>query len=444
MFKIIAFLLIFLIIIPIWSAIAAKKRNWQIAAFVLMVFFTCTMQMIHIAPLPDWRGSARGFAVTMVDISASVMFLSIFFSKNTTKRFFPPGAWTYLIYYLFCILSVTNAIFIPQWGFEILKMFWMYVYFVAVYNFFLNHKDLWTLIYAICGTVFFMLLFALYQKYIQGGYYQIPSTMPHQNSLSLYVALFGSILLGVMLNERVSQLKMAILGLGVLSTLLLSLFTYSRGGMLSYAMAISLVGLGSITLNGITKQKMSFIGAGVLAGAVLVAIAAPRIIERFTRAPEASANTRVFLALAAERMANDYRFGVGANNFSAHSGPGGKYALELYENTNPAVAEEKPYGGIVETIYLLVAAECGWSGLAALMLWLFYYFVLSIWNTFYLRNAACFGISIGASCGLFANYSQSVIEWSLKQYGNFYQLMLVFALISAIWTRRKILKQRKA
>lgn len=436
--KLLVFGLIFGFVIPIGTYLAAKYPKVRVVAFIMMLSFTCKMVMIHISPWPEWRGSARGYAFTMVDISAAIVFLSIWFDPRCSKRFFPPGYWTYLIYYLFILMSGVNALYPQPWGFEVLKMFWMYIFFVASFNFLMNHKNLWTVIYAICGIVFFMFIVGFYQKYVSGGHYQIPSTMPHQNSLSLYVELFGAVILGVLLNEKANHVQTVILVIGFFSCLLLSIFTYSRGGMLCFMLAIAVVGLGSIGLNGFTTQKVSFIVLGIVGGVILLSIAMPRIIQRFQHAPEASKNTRIYLAWAATRMAHDYRMGVGANNFSAHSGPGGKYAIELYENTK--ISEDTPiFGGIVETIYLLVAAECGWAGLGALLLWFLYYFILVLRCTWTLRHHACFGISLGLFAGLLANFSQSAIEWSLKQYGNFYQLMFVFSLISAIWVCRKAL-----
>ncbi len=436
MWKVAVFFLIFAVIIPGWSVLAAASPRWRTAAFIGMLFFTCGLVMINIDPLPDWRGTARGYALTMVDIFSSIVFLSIYLDRKCKKVFFPPGSWTYGLYFFFVILSGVNAVFLQQWGFEIVKMFWMYVFFVAGYNYLVNYRNLWPTVYAICGVLLLMFLVGFYQKYIAGSHFQIPSTMPHQNSMSLYVELFGCIILGVLLNEKLKLWQMALLSAGFLSALMLMIFSYSRGGLFCFMFAVVLLLAGSVILGGFNLQKLTFILLGTVVGAALVAYAAPRIIQRFQNAPEASKNTRIFLAYAAARMANDYKLGVGANLFSAYSGPTGKYSTELYETTR-ITEETPPYGPIVETIYLLVAAECGWLGLVSLIIWFGYYLVVAWQNTIFFRHGDFFGISLGTVCGLFANYLQSVIEWSLKQYNNFYQLMFVFALTAAIYAYRK-------
>ncbi len=435
MFKALAFCLIFLVIIPVGSLLASHNMRVRTFAFVGMLFFTCWMQMIHIAPMPLWTGTARGFALSMVDIFACIVLGGTWLDSRSKRVFFPAGSWAYFLYMFMIILSVVNAMWVPQWGFEVVKMFWMFIFFLAAYNFLLNSRNLWSVIYSICGIVIFMFLYGLYQKYIKGGYYQIPSTMPHQNSLSLYIAVCGAVILGVLLNEKISKAQMVLLSFTSVAGIALSIFTYSRGGLICYAGGLGLVTIGSVFLNGLTSRKVGFILTGAIVGGILLMIAAPRIIHRFERAPEASKNTRIFLALAATRMANQFKLGVGANNFSEYSGPGNEYAAEMFASVR--VTDETPHsGGIVETIYLLVAAECGWGGLVALLVWFWYYYIMALRGVFALRKRPCFGMILGIFCGLTSNYIQSTMEWSLKQYGNFYLTMLMFALIAVIWKSR--------
>ena len=433
----------FVMVIPFLAFITAKSDRCKFIVFAIMLFFTCTMQAIHIAPLPEWTGTARGFAFTMVDICCLGLFLGMCFDKRCPVKKIPTGAWLFFIYFAFILLSGINAPYKLQWGFEVLKMFWMYLFFVTSYNFILHYKSLWPIMYVICVIVFFMFCVGFYQKYLSGGRYQIPSTMPHQNSMTLYLELFGCIILGVLLNEKLNALRTMILLTGFFSSLLLLLFSFSRGGLVCFLFAIMLVALLSVVLGGFSMQKMSFILLGVVGGSILLTLAMPRIIQRFEKAPEASKNTRIYLAYAATRMANDYKLGVGANNFSAFSGPFEKYAVEMYENTKINEEESDPYGGVVETIYLLVAAECGWGGLVALLVWFIYYWMVSFNNMMFLRCHETFGVAIGCTFGLLANYFQSAIEWSLKQYNNFYELMFVFALVAALSVYRKRMMGKK-
>ena len=165
----------------------------------------------------------------------------------------------------------------------------------------------------------------------------------------------------------------------------------------------------------------------------IVGYALPHIILRFTKAPAASKNTRIVLAVASKRMANDYRLGFGANNYSEYSSGRYPYVGNFY-------AEHVQYGGIVETIYLLVAAECGWWGLGMLILWFLYYYLSDIISMFVLRKKPCSGIVIGLFSGMTCIYWHSSLEWSLKQCNNFAEQMVVYALVGVIAVNRKNIK----
>ena len=55
----------------------------------------------------------------------------------------------------------------------------------------------------------------------------------------------------------------------------------------------------------------------------------------------------------------------------------------------------------------------------------------------FLRKYPCSGISIGLLGGLTIIYAHSTLEWSLKQYNNFAEQMIVYALIGVIAVNRK-------
>ena len=97
--------------------------------------------------------------------------------------------------------------------------------------------------------------------------------------------------------------------------------------------------------------------------------------------------------------------------------------------------------GIVETIYLLVGAECGVAGLGFLLLWFGYYLVAAVFLLKKFARRPEFYILAGLCGGLTAVYLQSGLEWVLKQPVNFVQLMIMFAVISFL--RSDYLRRRK-
>ena len=432
--KIVAFLFIFLYVIPLMTVLCCLFPTFRHICFAGMLYFTSNEYSLNFVPMPDWRGTARGYAFTPVSLFAVPLLLSMFFSIKYKIKLFPPGAFFYLLYYLAVLFSGINAIHMHQWGFEVYKMFWMYITFLAAFNYLNNSKNLTFFVYVVCSILIILFIVGLYQKY-RMGIYQIHSTFPHQNSLSLYLELFGLLSLGVLMNEHVDKYLFPFCLFAFCGSVLLIIFTYSRGGLVIYFGGIAIVCALSILFNGFSARRLTLMLIGLIVMLSIVGYALPRIIQRFTKAPEASKNTRIVLAVASKRMADDYRLGFGANNYSEYSGMAYDYVQDYYHEY-----DDKRYGGLVETIYLLVEAECGWWGLGTLVLWFLYYYLSDIISMFVLRKKPCSGIVIGLFAGLTCVYWHSSLEWSLKQYNNFAEQMIVYALIGVIAVNRKNIK----
>ncbi|MBR4717039.1 MAG: O-antigen ligase family protein [Lentisphaeria bacterium] len=438
--KIVAFLFVFLYLMPFMTALCCMFPTFRHVCFACLLYFTSNELSMSFLPIPDWPGTARGYTVSAVYLFAASLLLSMMFSFKYKVKLFPPGAFTYFLYYLAILLSGINAVHMRQWGFEVFKMFWMYITFLAVFNYLNNSRNLFFFAYVVCCILIVLFIVGFYQKY-RMGIFQIRSTFPHQNSLSLYLELFGLLTLGILMNEQMSRLLFFLCLCAFGSSVLLIIFTYSRGGLVVYFGGIAIVCALSILFNGFSTRRLTLMLVGLLVMLTIVGYALPRIVARFTRAPESSKNTRIVLALASKRMANDTRLGFGANNYSEYSGGEYNYVQDYYaENDSPR------YGGIVETIYLLVAAECGWWGLGTLILWFLYYYLSDIISMFVLRKMPCSGLAIGIFAGLTCNYWHSTLEWSLKQYNNFEGQMIIYALVGVIAVNRKNIKaayQRK-
>jgi len=431
--KILVFLFIFLYMIPFMTVICCIFPAFRHVCFAGMVYFTSNDLSISFMPMPDWRGTARGYVFTAVYFFAVPLLISAFFNLQYKVRLFPPGAFFYFLYYLAVLISGVNAIYLHQWGFEVYKMFWMYITFLAAFNYLNNSKDLSFFIYVVCAVLIILFLVGFNQKY-RMGMFQIRSTFPHQNSLALYLELFGLLTLGTLMNEQMGKILFLLTLVAFGGSALLIVFTYSRGGLVIYFGGIAIVCGLSILLNGFSVRRLTLMLIGLIVMLSVIGYALPRIILRFTKAPEASKNTRIILALAAKQIANDYRLGVGANNWTEYSGS--KYNYVAVRDYN--APEER--GGVVETIYLLVAAECGWYALGILIMWFFYYYFSVIVSMFVLRKKPCCGIVIGLFAGLTCNYWHSTLEWSLKQFNNFAEQMILYALIGVIAVHRKSIK----
>ena len=148
------------------------------------------------------------------------------------------------------------------------------------------------------------------------------------------------------------------------------------------------------------------------------------IYNRFMYAPESSVECRKNLAASAKNMAKAEFFGIGLNNF------GIKVNAEY-----PYSKHYMPEGfkeGLVESLYLMIAAETGWLNMFVFIFFIAYFYLTNIRNIYYYRKSKMIYLPIAIAGGLAAVFLQSYLEWVLKQPPNFYQMMFFFAVIMAM------------
>jgi len=218
------------------------------------------------------------------------------------------------------------------------------------------------------------------------------------------------------------------------------LSTLSRAGLALFAINSCLVFFVSLLLRDreqkqVRKRKWVILIIMPLVGSAALYKASDSIIERFMTAPEESSLTRIYLAKAAAKMANENFFGVGLNNFAHKINDPYPYGADIPAEISP----DSTRRGLVETAYLMIAAEAGWVTLGIFFIMLMYFYIKNVINIIRLKNTAYRYIAVALLGALTQVYIQTTLEWVVKQTNNFYQLMLVFAIISVmtkIWKRQ--------
>ena len=114
------------------------------------------------------------------------------------------------------------------------------------------------------------------------------------------------------------------------------------------------------------------------------------------------------------------------------------------DRAGEALGVKLNYNGIVETVYLLIWAECGIFALLGFIVWLLWYWFVCLRLLGRLRGTQWHFIAAGLLGGLTANYLQSVLEWVLRQQLNFICLMFMFALLSYLNTSWRRLAAEEA
>ena len=238
--------------------------------------------------------------------------------------------------------------------------------------------------------------------------------------------LVGPIFLARVINKKDGIFRTVFFFFIFILTFLSTLFTYSRGAIACFPVGC-VIAIAFMVAFHSTSKAFIIVSMAVVLGFFAILYSLPNLVSRFTRAPEASAETRKFFAEVAMNIIKDKPLlGCGVNTW-------GIVAMDPKFNpylNHAYLVKKTEYMGLVETTYLLVGAECGLLGLASLLIWYFYYLFQTIYQSFKWRKTEFFYLLAGIGGGLTSNYLQSTLEWCLKQQINFFMLFWCFGIIT--------------
>lgn len=372
-----------------------------------------------------YRGTSRGMEVSIIYITAFSLLLGISLLGKKIRYIPDMGGFLYLCYFFCSMPSLLNAENNLFSFFELWKMFMIYLVFLAVYNYLkYSNGDFDILLYGI-ASVIVINFFVILQQHFH-GIYQVRGVFPHQNSLAMCMMMAGMLFFARIFNNQDGYRTKFFVAIFFLASVSL-VRTYSRGALFCYPLA-GMLTLSCSFIKGFSSRKLMITAMLVLCGFIGLLIFLPKIIHRFESAPESSGETRKNFAIAALNMIKDKPMaGVGLNNWGIKINP--PYDYSRHRDPKKGFTEDFK-DGIVETIYLLVGAECGIPCLILLLTWFGYYWVSCIRLMKKLRRSRYFYLPAGIFGALSGAYLQSTLEWILKQQINFMWLMILFAFIS--------------
>jgi hypothetical protein len=433
--KYVIFFLALFLVVPLGVMFATSSKLGEKVVLFMMIFFTCRLEeTINFVSVQFYRGTSRGYEVCLVDLTTLVLFFVIILKKDFEVTVLPPGSVLYFIYFFFSVISIVNSGVALYSGFEIWKMLRMYFYFWVLYNYFNSFERIEQAFTFLPYIILYIFIISLNQKYRE-GVYQINGPLPHQNSLCMYMTILGSLMFAQLLNKKETFMKSAFIFAAFGMASLTVMFTLSRAGMICYIGGLCLILFISYA-SGFEAKKLVVTGIMIFIGMLGMVIMVDSIVKRFETAPAASRITRYNLAVTAINMANDKTLGIGLNNFGLKVNKPWPYSEHLNSSRYPKDFRE----GLVETIYLMIAAETGWHNMVVFIIFIFTFYFKNLLNIFRLAKSRYQYTAIGIFGGLSAIYIQSTLEWVLKQSCNYYQVMLVFAIVGATAT---IIKREK-
>lgn len=427
--KHIVFFAMLLFGVPVTMAMLKDNVRMQKIAYFMMILFIPFVYSTGINFFTDefYKGTVRGYEVLATDMIAWSLLGSFLIGKDSKDVvLLPRGSRFYLLYFIFSCISIMNAENRVYSGYVVMQMILHFIFFVTVYNAITREKNFDIILYALGGFIIFTFFHMLVQRLLW-GIYQPSGVFIHRNSTAMFSNMLAPIFLSLILNKEMAKRNFYFFVSAFLCSSFVVILSLSRGAIIFLPMSLGIVILLSAR-NKMNSRKAKILALIGICAVVGVMRAAPMVIDRFENAPETSAQGRVAFAKAAVNMAEDKFFGVGLNNWGLKINPPYRY----WEDTGIKRPYDDFKSGIVETIYLLVAAECGWIGLVSLLLWFGYYYYQNIRNIKAYWDANGFFMAIGVLGALSAVYGQSCFEWILKQQTNSYEIMIIFAIIAAM------------
>ena len=414
------------------------NRKWLKYMFWLMVMAMCLYisTSINFFSNETYRGSARGMEVSFIHL-LSFAVLGELLMRWRVRELLPEwGYRLYFIYFLLCLPSlVQSADLLISW-FEIWKMIMLFFFYLAVYYYLRITDDLKTVTGGLAAFVVVNLIMVVKNHF--EGFYQPHGVFPHQNCMAVAMHIFGAVFFAYYLMNglRTSFDKLCLAGFVCAAGA--TLRSYSRVAIVLMVVTYGVTAFACL-MGGHPLKRLRRMLPLAIVGALCFGAMLPRVIERFKNAPEASGLTRLELAGSAWEMINaEPLTGVGINNWGIKINLPYEYALRAGRKTNRG---DDFNDGIVETVYLLVGAECGVPALLAMVLWFLWYWVSCLRLMKRLKNTRYFFLPAGLLGGLTAVYVQSCFEWVLRQQLNLICIMFFFAILSYLNTKWQWLKQ---
>jgi O-antigen ligase len=421
--------LIVLSIAPLsqWLRRRPEKVAWVCFALGLLPFIT---EYLHLfmatVSWPSWAGYSTGIEITLEDLLAVLVFVSIR-NKNSRIPFLLPMA-LYLAATLIASVGAmyTTAALFYCW--QLLRIFFIYIaVFTAVSADFTAARAL--LIGMACGELV-ELGIASWQR-VGLGMLQAHGTMESQNELGLVSHFVMFPFFAILLGGRRGWLP----GIVVLAGLVVETLTTSRGTVMLGVAGLALTyALSSMSKWSSRKALVALAGLAILAAAVPFALAS--FEQRFSGSGGdpglAEDSERIAYKTAAAMMFEDFPGGVGPNHFTVIANAGGYYIR----------AGEAPYSsglaGRVHNVYWLVLAESGILGLVTYLGFLLFPLVMALRYGVGGQRESSRDLLLGLGVTLIIVYIHSWEEWVPITYTMQNLLAINFGLVAALAAKYRV------
>lgn len=460
--------------------IACLSQRIRDLFFFLIISLTIVTE--HVAMnfvSKEWyRGTTRGFEVSLVDILALSLVASAIIRPRRRevkaqpaadavedvgadgelvyreKRWFwPSSLGLMIIFFLYACVCVAMADPKIFGLFELSKMLRGMLVFMAAAFYVRSERELKVFVLALGLTVCFEGLYALGERYISGTY-RVPGTVDDSNSLSMYFCATAPVFVAVIASRFPIHLKL--LGaLAIAFAFVGVILSISRAGLIGILVMLFCATIATASYRvTLRKALIVLLVLGGITGAL--AKSWKTIGERFkndslkkeytSKRHEQNRGYYIEIALA---IAHDSWFGVGPNNWSYlvsnKYGPRLGWHFVPYMDTDQAPSQIVPAGRDIDepqaapahSLAALTVGEMGFGGFALFSL---------LWLRWLLMGASFLWprtpdpmrrMGVGILFGMGGTFFQSFTEWVFHQSPIFFTFHIMIGVLAGLCFVRK-------
>ena len=430
-------------------------RIRDIFFFLVVTLSTVTQYLsINFVSREWYRGTSRGFEVTIVDLLAIGLAASaILRPREGEKRWFWPASLglilIYFLYAAFCVVVADPKIF----GlFELSKMVRGIIVFIAAALYVRSEREVRVFVWSLGIAVCIEGLAALIERYYS-GIHRVPGTVKDSNSLSMYLCTTAPVFVAVITSRFPKYLKA--LGAAAIALAFVGvILTISRAGLIGVLSMLVCATLATvsyrITLRRAAILLVVMVGIGGALAKSWKTVGArfegDSLKKEYASKHEQNRGYYIRIALA---IAKDSWFGVGPNNWSYwvsnKYGPRLGWHFIPYMDTEQEPSQIVPAGRDIDepqaapahSLAALTTGEMGFGGLALLTL---------LWLRWLLMGASFLWprtpdpvrrMGVGIFFGMGGTFFQSLTEWVYHQTQIYFTFHIMVGVLASLYYLRK-------
>jgi O-antigen ligase len=409
-------LLFVLVSLPVFIALLRTNKDAHRYAYLAIGMLPFTQSFLNldasIINLAGGLGYVQGLVVSLLDALALAVLAT---ARNPFANL--PFRVIFALYAFAAFISMFQAV--GKWyplgyTFQIMRMF---ITFAAVAVIVQRPNGLRLIAYGLAIAAMVQGGVCIYQR--ATGVFQATGTLGHQNLLGMMLHFTTLPLLAMLLAGDRSKLLMW----GVAGGLAAVALGASRGTYLFLAVGVVLLCLFTLA-RGITTRKLQVLGVAALMGLVAAPFIYNNIQQRYSTMQVTEYDERAAFEAAASAIFEDHPMGVGAGRYVFTANVGG------YSARAGVTWAGNSRNATVHHLYLLTAAELGWIGLIAIIMFL----LAVIWKGFRFalgnKRDPRGDIVLGCTVAVLATALHSLYEWVFVLSSTQYMIAISMGIIA--------------